>query len=338
MLFYLNAIKIERSFRPYKVSAEVILSSCAVNLSGSDEAYVTRAAEELKKNIADLHTQELSVSDEWILCFESLNKADVINAFRLAKLRAGLDVRDSRLYVCSNTAGEAQKGLAIVNRLIRLRAYPSSGKLNSTCHQLIVASPDLWKQHIEFMKELFPGVVVVYDDINSVIQIASPESHNMSAVVNQLDRYFHHLRMNCSSVLFENEDQLMLVELNSGQIVARYPAVNLMFDEESKLCTVKSTEDAEPAAALVLQMKTEMVSDTVLEESEAFYDWMRKSDKGRRKLADICKLSKTIITFPSQTQVECFVEKDVPRGILPNVNVIKGDICDLQVRIISLWI
>lgn len=287
VLFYLNAVNIERKFRLYKVHTTVNLSNSCVNIEGVDESYVIRAEQELRNEIAILHIQQSAVSDEWVKCFSLMNKADIIKCFRSERLRAGLDVRDSKLYVCSNSPGEAQKGTYIVKKFICLRTYPADRKLSSSHHQLIVSSPEQWQLYIEDLKKQFPGVVIVYDDVDSVIRIASPALNNMSAIVNQLANYFKHLRNKFTTIQFQDEDELMLIELNSHQILAAHPGVELAFDDKKKICTLTSSQDVEPAAVDMLQMTAGRVSHTESEQSRAFCNWIRSVDKGRRKLADI---------------------------------------------------
>lgn len=329
-------------------NVKVDIKNCDVTVSGP-QSRVEIALRSLDDIVNNLKIESVTVSEDFSLCFKSVQRNDIIPEFNRKGIFAAYGLNQDKLYACSDNTRSVREAIDFLQSVIVEKEYPESRPLKPAEVQAVSTQGwDTFKQKL-LDENSAHNLQIQFDSETQKLKFVLRSSTNsVRQIISQLDQYFATNAVTKSSLVIP-EDLLALV-LKNEDFVLKYCGNEDVAIDFSKLqisgeCTVTSPSEELLSDTLAKLKDLKRVKCVEFHSSHrrGFVHWLQSS-AGKDRLGEINVLSNTISAekigskpvvpkklLNSSHGDSTVSPSTIPEDVLSMVDIVSGDIAVVQV-------
>ena len=312
----------------YGITLFINLTGASISMEGHHPPSLEQLVKDLHQLLEGLSRKEAEKTCQFIKCFSSISNETLVELMKKEHLKAGWDVREGKLFVCSDSESNASRASQLIESLVIEKEYPPGGRSLSADEKRQLSAQDTWLTLQESLKKKHPSLEMRYDDENCVIRYACGSADHADMVSLALNELFGHGQLTTFTVSVQSDTDKQLLSMHWDEIKEKYPDSSVKVKPDSLEVEVETSQPDQVKTA-INKLLSSIIIRRMEEESSAMWKWLQTKE-GKERLDDIACLTKTVMELPHSIST-CAA---VVTGYADKIQIVKGDITSANVSII----
>ena len=313
----------------YGITLFINLTGASISMEGHHPPSLEQLVKDLHQLLEGLSRKEAEKTCQFIKCFSSISNETLVELMKKEHLKAGWDVREGKLFVCSDSESNASRASQLIESLVIEKEYPPGGRSLSADENLQLLADDAWLTLQESLKKKCSSLEMRYDDEKSVIRYACGSADHADMVSLALNELFRRCQWRSFTMNMGNNINRLLFT-HCSKIKEKYPDSSIEMKPDSLELEIK-TSQPDQVKASIDELLASTMTRTITEESSAMWKWLQTKE-GQERLDDIARLTKTVMELPNSIS-----PSEAPLGgYLDKIQLMHGDMTSANVSL-AVW-
>ena len=332
VLRYLKTTKICKELLAiYQVN--ITLNQSPIEVSGQ-RRQVFSAIEHIHSLQESLAVQGHAMPSVFLSCLSKVQNKEVIASLRSGNVRAGWDIRDGKLWVCSDNCDNGNKATKVITGLISHGEFPENGGLTEVQRSSLASRSDGWKALCDDLTSKYQTLEHEYDHGRSKIAYAVYEKDAKAPLLAAFESFFNPKIARMTSKVQLGAKNIEIFRTRSHSLERNCQPKN---DESVRLnisgtyCQISSpsSNSVKYAENFIRKKLRSLHTQSVPVARASQCEWLHSAD-GQKRVEEIGKLTKT---FPEVLTSHSYRRTAVP---ILSTQQIELEIGDIAVKAVGL--